>query len=108
MYVNSSKCYEALSFAILEAMAHSLPLVVTAAGGNGDIVNEKTDCGFIVPYGDTEAFADALYALSEDKALCRRFAENAKKATQTTFDLENVLQKTLSVYKSIAPDTKDV
>ena len=38
----------------------------------------------------------------------RRNAENAKKATQTTFDLENVLQKTLSVYKSIAPDTKDV
>ena len=108
VYVNSSKCYEALSVAILEAMEHSLPLVVTAAGGNGDIVNEKTDCGFIVPYGDTEAFADALYALSEDKALCRRFAENAKKATQTTFDLENVLQKTLSVYKSIAPDTKDV
>ena len=101
VYVNSSKCYEALSFAILEAMARSLPLVVTAAGGNGDIVNETTDCGFIVPYGDTEAFADALYKLSEDKELCRRFAENAKKATQTTFNLENVLQATLAEYKGI-------
>lgn len=102
VYVNSSKCYEALSFAILEAMARSLPLVVTAAGGNGDIVNENTDCGFIVPYGDTEAFADALFTLSEDKALCARFAANAKKATQTIFDLENVLQKTLETYRMIA------
>ena len=55
-----------------------------------------------------EAFAEALYTLSEDKELCRRFAENAKKATQTTFDLENVLQKTLAVYKSIAPDKQEV
>ncbi len=100
-YVNSSKCYEALSFAILEAMAHSLPLVITAAGGNGDIVNDTTDCGFIVPYGDTTAFANALYTLSEDKALCARFAENAKKATQSIFKLENVLLQTLDVYKSL-------
>ena len=47
-YVNSSKCYEALSFAILEAMSKYLPIVATNAGGNGDIVNEKTDCGFLI------------------------------------------------------------
>ncbi|MDD6878836.1 MAG: glycosyltransferase family 4 protein [bacterium] len=105
VYVNSSKCYEALSFAILEAMAHSLPLVVTAAGGNGDIVNSTTDCGFIVPYGDTEAFADALNTLSRDQALRRRFAANAKKATETTFNLEKVLLQTLDEYKRIAGET---
>lgn len=106
VYVNSSKCYEALSFAILEAMAKSLPLVVTSAGGNGDIVNSSTDCGFIVPYGDAEGFADALYTLSEDEALRRRFAENAKKATKTIFNLENVLMQTLDEYKTIAEDHK--
>lgn len=105
VYVNSSKCYEALSFAILEAMARSLPLVVTAAGGNGDIVNDATDCGFIVPYGDTEAFAEALYTLSEDEALRARYAANAKKATQTVFELENVLNQTLQTYQAVANGT---
>ena len=101
VYVNSSKCYEALSFAILEAMSKSLPLVVTNAGGNPDIVNERTDCGFIVPYGDTTAFAQALCKLSEDEGLRERFAKNAKKATREIFDLEKVLLQTLDEYKSI-------
>lgn len=101
-YVNSSKCYEALSFAILEAMSKYLPIVATNAGGNGDIVNEKTDCGFLVEYGDTKGFAEALNKLAEDKELCERFAKNAKKATKDIFNLENVLLDTLDEYKEIA------
>ena len=100
VYVNSSNC-EALSFAILEAMAKSLPLVVTSSGGNPDIVNENTDCGFIVEYGDREAFAKALCTLSEDEELRMRFAANAKKATKEIFNLENVLLETLEEYKSV-------
>ncbi len=101
-YVNSSKCYEALSFAILEAMSKYLPIVATNAGGNGDIVNEKTDCGFLVEYGDTKGFAEALNKLAEDNELCERFANNAKKATKDIFNLENVLLETLEKYKEIA------
>ncbi len=101
VYVNSSKCYEALSFAILEAMSKRLPIVATAAGGNGDIVNDKTNCGFLIKYGDTKAFAEALYKLSEDEELRKEFANNAKLATKDTFNLENVLLQTLDEYKSV-------
>lgn len=100
-YVNSSKCYEALSFAILEAMSKYLPIVATNAGGNGDIVNEKTGCGFLVEYGDTKGFAEALCKLSEDEELRKGFALNAKKATKDIFNLENVLLETLDKYKEI-------
>ncbi len=102
VYVNSSKCYEALSFAILEAMSKYLPIVATNAGGNSDIVNEKTDCGFLVEYGDTKGFAEALNRLSEDEQLREKFAANAKKATKDIFNLENVLLETLDKYKEIA------
>ena len=101
VYVNSSKCYEALSFAILEGMSNNLPIVATNAGGNSDIVNDNTDCGFLVEYGDTHAFADALYKLSQDKELCLKLGENAKKATKEIFNLEKVLQQTLDEYKAI-------
>ena len=100
-YVNSSKCYEALSFAILEAMSKYLPIVATNAGGNGDIVNDKTDCGFLVEYGDTKGFAEALNKLAEDTELRKKFAANAKKATKDIFNLENVLLDTLEKYKEI-------
>lgn len=106
VYINTSKCYEALSFAILEAMSHSLPLVVTSAGGNPDIVNAETDCGYAVDYGDTEGFAKALYTLNEDEALRSRFARNAKAATLERFNLENRLLDTLAVYKRIAKENE--
>ena len=101
VYVNSSKCYEALSFAILEAMSKELPIVATDVGGNSDIINAHTDCGFLIEYGDTVGFAQALYKLSEDKQLCEKYAHNAKKATQEIFNLEKVLLQTLDEYKSI-------
>ncbi len=100
-YVNSSKCYEALSFAILEALSKRLPVVVTNAGGNPDIVNERTNCGFITDYGDTQAFAEALFKLSEDAELARTLGENGKKATKDIFNLEKVLLETLDVYKGV-------
>ena len=106
-YVNSSKCYEALSFAILEALSKRLPVVVTNAGGNPDIVNEKTNCGFITDYGDTHAFAEALYKLSEDKELSRTLGENGKKATKDIFNLEKVLLETLDEYKSVLGGKND-
>ena len=105
-YVNSSKCYEALSFAILEAMSKRLPIVATNAGGNGDIVNENTDCGFLVEYGDTKGFAEALNKLATDEPLRKRLAENAKQATKTVFNLEKVLLDTLQVYKNIVKNKK--
>ena len=82
-------------------MSKSLPIVATAAGGNGDIVNDKTGCGFLVKYGDTKAFAEALYKISEDENLRSTFAKNAKEATKDIFNLENVLLQTLDVYKKI-------
>lgn len=100
-YVNSSKCYEALSFAILEAMSKYLPIVATNAGGNGDIVNDKTDCGFLVEYGDTKGFAEALNKLAEDTELREKFASNAKKATKDIFNLEYVLLDTFGKYIEI-------
>jgi len=47
VFINSAKCYEALSFAILEALGAGLPVIATNVGGNGDIVNKENDCGIL-------------------------------------------------------------
>lgn len=98
-YVNTSSCLEALSFAILEALSKGLPSVVTTAGGNTDIVNDETDCGFAIPYGDTKEFAKALNALMNDEALYKRMSENAIKAIEGRFNYKNMLDRTFETYR---------
>lgn len=98
LYVNSAKCYEALSFAILEALDHALPIVATDVGGNSDIVNDKTDLGILVKYGDEKGMAEAINRLMNDKKLYARCSENARRAVKEVFNLEALLEETYSKY----------
>ncbi|MCD8049746.1 MAG: glycosyltransferase [Clostridia bacterium] len=98
LYVNSAKCYEALSFAILEALDHALPVVATNVGGNGDIVNEKNACGRLVEYGDAKGMAEAINLLMEDEALYAEYSENARKAVKEVFNLDVLLEDTYNKY----------
>jgi len=104
IFINSAKCYEALSFAILEALEKGLPVVATNVGGNGDIINENTDCGFIVEYDNDMQMAEAIEKLSADKALCERFSQNAIKAVKEIFNLEKLLDDVFDEYKKVLED----
>lgn len=98
LYVNSAKCFEALSFAIVEALGHALPIVATDVGGNSDIVNDETNCGILVNYGDTTAMAEAIKTMIEDETAYKAFSENARKAALTRFNLDELLKETYQYY----------
>jgi glycosyltransferase involved in cell wall biosynthesis len=98
LYVNSAKCYEALSFAILEGMDASLPVIATNVGGNGDIVSPENDCGMLVEYGNTEEMSDAIKLLMEDEALWKKYSENSLKAINEVFNLDKLLDDTYKLY----------
>ena len=98
LYVNSAKCYEALSFAILEAMDASLPIIATNVGGNGDILSPENDCGILVEYGDTDEMANAIKTMIENEELRNRFSVNAFKAVNEVFNLDKLLDDTYKIY----------
>lgn len=97
VYINSSKS-EALSFAILEAMNSSLPIIATNVGGNSDLVSCETDCGILVEYGDSASTANAIYRIMEDDALREKYSQNAFKAVNTVFNQENLIERTREMY----------
>jgi glycosyltransferase involved in cell wall biosynthesis len=76
IYVQASQT-EGFSNAVLQAMATALPVLVTAVGGNVELVTVQT--GRLVPPGDVEAIARGLAALMDDPALRRRLGEAARR-----------------------------
>lgn len=98
LYINSAKCYEALSFAILEAMDAALPVIATNVGGNGDILSPENDCGILVEYGDCDAMANAINTIMTDAELWKKYSENAIKAVDTVFNLDKLLDDTYKMY----------
>ncbi|MGM9668769.1 MAG: glycosyltransferase [Faecousia sp.] len=97
LYLCSSRCNEALSFGILEAMNTGLPCVVTDVGGNRDLVETGGVCGRVVPFGDTAAFAGAIRELMETESLERELSDAALKKVEEKFNLNRLA---LDVYKT--------
>ncbi|MBI3038366.1 glycosyltransferase [bacterium] len=71
---------EGMPNAVMEAMAHGLPVVATKVGGNQElVVNNHT--GFLVPPIDPTSLTLAINRLLENPILRRTFGENAKEHT---------------------------
>lgn len=98
IYLNSSKCLEALSFAILEGMSKGLPVVATDVGGNRDIVEKDIRCGFIVNYGDFKAYAQGIYEIMNDENLYEEFSKNSIKKVREIFNLQKSLEDLYDIY----------
>lgn len=98
IYLCSSSCNEAMSFAILEAMNAGLPLVVTDVGGNRDLAESFIQCGFVVSYGDTEAFASKIKLLMDDSLLREKFSAAASEKIEKHFDLNKLANDVFMAY----------
>lgn len=78
--------------AILEAMAHSLPVVAYRIGGIPELVaHERT--GLLPESGDESAFANGLVRLLADPALARSFGAAGRDCVRLEFTLERCGQQ---------------
>ena len=98
IYLCSSSCNEAMSFAILEAMNAGLPLVVTDVGGNRDLAETGTRCGFVCNYGDSKCFSDNIKHLMDDTELKEALSLAATKKIETDFDLNKLADDVFAAY----------
>lgn len=86
--------YEGFSHQILEAMALSAPIITTAVGGNGEVIDNEEN-GVLVAYNDKEALPKAFRRVLGDRAFADMLAQNAKKKS-ALFSIERMIQETIT------------
>ena len=88
---------EGCSNALLEAMAMSLPIVASDAGGNPEVVEDGPG-GIVCRVGDTEAFATALGRLVSDPQLSRSMGAFNARRIAAHFTDDRMIELTLALY----------
>jgi glycosyltransferase involved in cell wall biosynthesis len=93
--------YEGLPFALLEAMALSLPVVATNIVGVRDVIEHQAT-GLIVPAKAPAAIADAVLSLFRDPEWADRLAVAARQKVVTEFALEQMLDRHQMLYEELS------
>lgn len=94
-----SSRHEGLPIALLEAMALGVPPVVTAVGGNAEVVTGASD-GVLVPPGDPDALAVAYVDLARDPAARIRLGTAAATRAEA-FDIATTARILEARYRSL-------
>lgn len=86
-----SSLSEGHNIALLEAMATSLPVVVTDVGGNQEIVLDGVT-GHLVPSKSYQALADKIISVISDKGLMFKMGRKAREVVLSKFSVEKMAE----------------
>ena len=91
---------EGVPKSLIDACAIGRPIVTTNSIGCKDAVDEGIN-GFLVPVKDSEALAQKLRILIEDRNLRIRMGQASREKAEREFNLERVIEKHLEIYNKI-------
>ena len=93
--------YEGFGIVLIEAMLKHVPVMAFEYVGVHDIIEEGVD-GYVVPFGDVDAYAERLRALIVSEELRNTFANNALESVKK-FDKERVMDKWVRLFADFLP-----
>ena len=89
-----------MPLSLIEANAVGLPIVTTHSYGCKDAVDDGEN-GFIVPVKDSQALADKLRILINDRQLRIRMGKKGRAKAEQEFSIQDVVDKHLAIYKRL-------
>jgi glycosyltransferase involved in cell wall biosynthesis len=91
---------EAASLTLLEALASSVPVVVTDVGGNPEIVRNGVD-GLLAPRGDAPAIAKALRTLLDDPERATAMGAAGRARVEEHYQLQHTVAAYHDLYRRV-------
>jgi len=92
--------WEGMPLVLLEAMAASLPVVVTAVGGTPEVVVDGVT-GLLVPPRDPAALAQAIIRLLRDPDLRRRMGRAGRRQIEQHFAIGETVRQVEALYEAL-------
>ena len=92
--------FEGMPNAAMEAMPRGLPVVASEVDGTCELIEDGVS-GYLVPPGDTGAFAERIRELVENPALARRFGEKAHGDVLERFGMNRMIQAYDQIFRSL-------
>lgn len=92
--------YEGFPNVMLEAMAAGLPVIASRVSGTEDAIESGRN-GLLVPAGEPEALAEALFELSSAPEQARALGCEARKTVEGRFHIRAVAQETIAFYNRL-------
>jgi glycosyltransferase involved in cell wall biosynthesis len=96
---------EGLSNAVMEGMAAGLPMIVTDAGGNAELVKDG-ERGHVVAPERPDALAQAMLRTIADPARARRMGEAARRFVEKELTLERMIDGHDRLYRRLVPGAR--
>lgn len=91
---------EGVPKSLIDACAVGRPIVTTNSIGCKDVVDDGVN-GFLIPIKNSDALAEKLQILADDKELRIKMGKAAREKAEREFSLERVVQKHLEIYQSL-------
>jgi glycosyltransferase involved in cell wall biosynthesis len=98
-----SSAQEGLSNAVIEGMAAGLPMVVTDAGGNAELVRHG-ERGLVVPVAEPAALAHAIVQILSDPVRARAFGEAGRRFVEEEITVERMVAEHERLYQRVAAE----
>jgi len=95
---------EGTSMALLEAMAASVPVVVTAVGGNPEVVT-RDQTGWVVPSNSVEALSAALLEAANHPGKRRTLADAGQRRFEERFAFGRMIEMYRQIYREMLAGT---
>jgi len=92
--------YEGNPKALLEAMACSLPVIVTPVEGNREVVSHGIN-GYLTSDTSSEAIKEVIMSLLSNKDLRERLGRQARKFIEEGYSLKVLIERELALLKSL-------
>ena len=91
---------ETLGMVTIESMALQKPVVNTSIGWAQELIDDEVN-GYLIYPKDTVAYANKVITLFEDKALCLKLGQAARKKVELTFDIQKQVKKNIDYYQNL-------
>jgi glycosyltransferase involved in cell wall biosynthesis len=106
LFVQSSD-YEGTPYVVLEAMAMGTPVVATAAGGTGELIEDGIH-GLLVPSGDARLLAEAMERALADRDATASRAAAARARVEGPLSFAARMRRVEAIYEELAASRRDV